>query len=104
MAAMTKSRPRGTLITRKARHLEAATSASRRFELLPDGEELPHPQTRIGLSPIRCGDDDEFDGSREGAVGRRTFKAKAVRRGCGSCHFEQRREIVWHSQIERPRS
>jgi len=64
-----KSGSRGTLITRKARHLEAATSAWRRFEIVQ--METPHPQMRIGLSPLRWG-------------GRRLRRARGMARLCAA--------------------
>ena len=60
MAAMTKSRPRGTLITRKARHLEAATSASRRFEILQMERKHLTLKRVSAFRPFDEGDDD-FD-------------------------------------------
>jgi hypothetical protein len=78
MAAMTKSRPRGTLITRKAQHLEAATSASRRFEILQ--MERKHLTLKCA-SAFRPFDEGTTTStcSRDGAVMRGTFKANAVR-------------------------
>jgi len=106
MAAMTKSRSSGTLISRK-RDISKLQQALRvGFEILPDGKGLPHLQTRIGLSSLRLVDDD-VDVLADGAVVRRIVKANAVRRESPwmwTLLFRTAPEMVWRSQIERPRS